>query len=136
MQYWLRGQSKFPAQLSRPFDHGIAFYGDQATLLLDRFGYEVYDEKDLKLPAEKVGPTPQDGPWHRTFVDCVKEGRQPPVEIEQSHRATACCHLGNIAYRTRGTIRWDGKTEQILGDDEATGLLSRPRRAGYELPPV
>jgi predicted dehydrogenase len=136
MQYWLRGQSKFPAQLSRPFDHGIAFHGDQATLLLDRFGYEVYDEKSLKQPAEKVGPTPQDGPWHRTFVDCVKEGRQPPVDLEQSHQATACCHLGNIAYRTKRTIRWDGQAEQILGDDEAAAMLSRPRRRGYELPEV
>jgi predicted dehydrogenase len=136
MQYWLRGQSKFPAQLSRPFDHGIAFYGDQATLLLDRFGYEVYDEKNLKQPAEKVGPTPQDGPWHRTFVDCVKLRRQPPVDLEQSHQATVCCHLGNIAYHTRRTIRWDGQSEQILGDDEAAAMLSRLRRPGYELPEV
>jgi hypothetical protein len=103
---------------------------------LDRFGYEVYDENDLKRPAEKAGPTPQDGPWHRTFVDCVKEGRQPPVDIEQSHRATVCCHLGNIAYQTRRIIRWDGQTERILGDDEAAAMLSRPRRAGYELPNV
>ena len=136
MQYWYRGQSRFPALLSRPFDHGIAFYGNQATLLLDRYGYEVYDEKDLKRPAEKAGPTPQDGPWHRTFVDCVKEGRQPPVDIEQSHKATVCCHLGNIAYHTKRTIRWDGETEQILGDDEAAAMLSRTRRPGYELPEV
>jgi len=136
LQYGLRGQSKFPSQLSRPFDHGIAFYGDQATLLLDRFGYEVYDEKNLKQPAEKAGPTPQDGPWHRTFLDCVKQGRQPPVDLEQSHQATVCSHLGNIAYQTKRTIRWDGKNEQILGDDEAAALLSRPRRAGYELPEV
>jgi predicted dehydrogenase len=136
LQYWLRGQSKFPAQLSRPFDHGIAFHGDQATLLLDRFGYEVYHEKDLKRPAEKVGPTPQDGPWHRTFVNCVKAKRQPPVDLEQSHNATVCCHLGNIAYQTRRTIRWDGKTEQILEDNQAAAMLSRPRRHGYELPEV
>jgi predicted dehydrogenase len=134
LQYWLRGQSKFPAHLSRPFDHGIAFHGDTATLLLDRFGYEVYEEKDLKQPAEKVGPTPQDGPWHRLFVDCVKEGRQPPLDLEQSHRATVCCHLGNIAYRTKRAIRWDGQTEQIIGDEEAAAMLSRPRRSGYALP--
>jgi predicted dehydrogenase len=134
LQYWLRGQSRFPAQLSRPFDHGMAFFGDQATLLLDRFGYEFYEDKNLKQPAEKVGPTPQDGPWHRTFIDCVKQGRQPPVDIEQSHRATVCCHLGNIAYRTKRTISWDAETEWIPGDDEAATMLSRPRRAGYELP--
>lgn len=155
MQYWLRGQSKFPHQLTRPFDHGIAFHGEQATLLLDRFGYELYDDKDLKQPAieawramqgedqralprpaEKHPPTPQDGPWHRTFVDCIKEKRQPPVDIEHGHRATVCCHLGNIAYLTGRTIRWDGENEKIIGDDEAAKMLSRPRRPGYELPEV
>jgi hypothetical protein len=136
LQYWLRGQSKFPARLSRPFDHGIAFHGNEATLFLDRRGYGVYDESNLKQPAESVGPTPQDGPWHRTFVDCVKEGRQPPMDIEQSHKATVCSHLGNIAYHTGRTIRWDGQNERILGDDEAAAMLSRPRRAGYELPEV
>lgn len=136
LQYWLRGQSKFPAQLSRPFDHGIAFHGNQATLLLDRHGYEVFDEKDFKRPAESSGPTPQDGPWHRTFVDCVKAGQPAPMDIEQSHQATVCCHLGNIAYHTRRTIRWDGQNERILGDDEASAMLSRPRRAGFELPEI
>jgi len=136
VQYSLLGQSKFPAQLSRPYDHGIAFYGNQATLLLDRHGYELYEEGNLERPVERSGPTPQDGPWHRTFVDCVKEGRKPPLDLEQSHQATVCSHLGNIAYHTGRMIRFDGSNEQIPGDLEATALLSRPRRAGYELPEV
>jgi hypothetical protein len=58
------------------------------------------------------------------------------VDIEHSHNATVCCHLGNIAYHTRRTIQWDGKAERILGDDAASAMLSRPRRRGYELPEV
>lgn len=136
MQYWLRGQNKFPADLSRPSDHGIAFYGTEGTLLLDRAGYELYEEKNTKRPVERVDTNIQDGPWHRTFVDCVREGRPAPMDIEQSHKATVCSHLGNIAYRTGRTIHWDGKNEQIVGDDEAAAMLSQPRRAGYELPEV
>jgi predicted dehydrogenase len=136
MHYCLRGQSNFPHQLSRPSGHGIAFHGTDGTLLLDRNGYDLYEEKNLKHPVESVGPTPQDGPWHRTFVDCVKEKRLAPVDIEQSHQATVCSHLGNIAYHTQRTIRWDGQNERIPGDDEAAAMLSRPRRAGYELPKV
>jgi len=136
LQYWLRGQSKFPADLSRKSDHGIAFYGNEATLLLDRAGFDLYDEKDLRRPAESAVATRQDGPWHRTFVDCVKEKRQPPMDLEQSHQATVCCHVANIAYRTGRTIRWDVKAERIVGDDAAAAMLSRPRRRGYELPEV
>jgi hypothetical protein len=103
---------------------------------LDRRGYEVYEEENMKQPVESAGPTPQDGPWQRTFLDCVKEGRQPPGDIEQSHHATVCCQLGNIAYHTGRTIHWDGRNERIPGDDAAAALLSRPRRQGYELPEV
>jgi hypothetical protein len=34
------------------------------------------------------------------------------------------------------TLAWDPKAERFPKDDEANGLLSRPRRAGYELPKV
>ena len=77
-----------------------------------------------------------DGPWQRTFIDCIKEGKRPPLEFEQSHRATVCCHLANIAYRVGRQIAWDGESERIAGDPEATALLSPPRRKGYELPEV
>ena len=136
MQYRLQGQCKFPGRLSRPSDHGIAFYGDQGTLLLDRMGYDFYLDKDLRKPAEKSGPTQQDGPWHRTFVECVKNRRKPPIDLEHSHNATVCCHLGNIAYLTKRAICWDAKNEKILDDEKAADMLSRPRRKGYELPKV
>ena len=75
-----------------------------------------------------------DGPWQRLFVDSIKEGKRPPVDLEQSHKATVCCHLANIAYRTGHKLRWDGEREKIVGDEEASQLLACPRRRGYELP--
>jgi hypothetical protein len=44
--------------------------------------------------------------------------------------------VGNVAYHTKRTIRWDGQREQILGDEEAAATLSRPRRHGHALPEV
>ena len=77
-----------------------------------------------------------DGPWQRTFLDCLKSNARPPVSRKESHQATACCHLANIAYRVGRSIQWDGAAETIAGDADAARLLSRPRRAGYELPKV
>lgn len=77
-----------------------------------------------------------DGPWQRLFVDCVTEGKQPPIDFEESHRATVCCHLANIAYLVGRQVDWDGTNELILGNEEASALLARPRRKGYELPKV
>jgi predicted dehydrogenase len=69
----------------------------------------------------------------RNFLDCVKS-RQDPIEpVEVGHRTATVCHLGNIAMRLKRTIKWDPDEEQIIGDDEATGLLSRPLREPWHI---
>jgi len=145
MLYQYRGFNNFHSLQSRPNNHGICFHGNKAAMVLDRFGYEIWDDKNPKEIAEKVSGKPyfraeapteseQDGPWQRFFIDCVKQGKQPPLSLEESHKATVCCHLANISYLAGRKVRWDGVKEQIAGDDEAARLLSRPRRKGYELP--
>jgi hypothetical protein len=39
--------------------------------------------------------------------------------------------LGNIAVRLQRKIQWDPVKEQIVGDNEAAAMLSRPWRAPY-----
>jgi predicted dehydrogenase len=69
----------------------------------------------------------------RNFLDCVKS-RQDPIEpVEVGHRTASICHLGNIAMRLRRKVRWDPDAEKILGDDEASALLTRPLRAPWHL---
>jgi hypothetical protein len=36
----------------------------------------------------------------------------------------------------RDTLRWDPRTERIIGDDEAAKMLSRPYRDPWSLPQV
>jgi hypothetical protein len=115
-------------------------------MVLDRSGYLLYEDHNPDKVAEREDNPRHwgdgkpgnevDGPWQRSFVDCIIEGKQPPIELESSHAATVCCHLANIAYRVGRSVDWQGETETIPDDDEAAALLSRPRRAGYELPDV
>jgi predicted dehydrogenase len=144
MHYTYRGFNNFHVVQSRPQHHGICFHGDRATMVLDRSGFEIWEDRDMAKSVEKVA-NPRfwqdgkpgnevDGPWQRLFVDCVKQQQRPPLELDESHRATACCHLANVAYLTGSAFTWDGATESILDNDAAAALLSRPRRAGYELP--
>ena len=56
--------------------------------------------------------------------------RRPNADIAIAHRSVAPVHLGNIACRLGRTLRFDPKTEQIIGDDQANRLLSRPYRKG------
>ncbi|MBN2476825.1 MAG: Gfo/Idh/MocA family oxidoreductase [Pirellulales bacterium] len=146
MQYCYRGFNNFHVVQSRPQHHGICFHGNKATMVLDRSGFEIWEDSDPNKSVEKAD-NPRywgdgkpgnevDGPWQRLFVDCVKQQKKPPLSLEESHRATVCCHLANIAYRVGRQIRWDGPTETIPGDRKAAQLLARPRRKPYELPEV
>src|SRR4051812_14600482 len=69
----------------------------------------------------------------RNFLDCIKSRQEPIGPVDIGHRTASICNLGNIAMRLKRKIRWDPDKEQILGDDEATALLSRPMRAPWHL---
>jgi predicted dehydrogenase len=145
MRFLYRGFNGFrPLPRERNHGHGICFFGNQGTMVLDRSGFEIWHERTPGKSVERED-NPRfwgdgkpgnevDGPWQRVFVDCIKAGKQPPMTFEQAHQATACCHLANIAYLTGHKFRWDGQRETIPGDPEAGRLLDRARRKGYELP--
>jgi predicted dehydrogenase len=150
--------SNFHHLQSRPRHYGIAFYGREAALIIDRFGYEIYAntckkpyrlyEFPLEPPLESMQGVQyaapgsayemdaQDGTFQRQFLDCVKQGRRAEPDLEYSHRVTALCHLANISYRTGRRVRWDSARESVPGDAEAARMLAPPRRKGYELPEV
>lgn len=70
------------------------------------------------------------GHW-RNFLDSVKS-RQPTVTpVEVAHHSAIPGHLGLIALLTNRTIKWDAAKERIVGDKEASKLLSRPYRAPW-----
>ena len=41
-----------------------------------------------------------------------------------------------LALKLGRSVRWDGATEQVVGDAEANGLLSRKYRGPWEYPNV
>ena len=67
------------------------------------------------------------------FIDCVKSRKRPNADVEIGHRASIIGHLGNIAFRTGHKIQWDAANEQIIGDAEASKLLSYEMRKPWDL---
>ncbi|MFZ2640041.1 MAG: Gfo/Idh/MocA family oxidoreductase [Verrucomicrobiia bacterium] len=67
----------------------------------------------------------------RNFLDCVKSRKDGVEPVEAGHRTSALCHLGNIAMVLKRKIKLDPQTEQIVGDDEANKMLSRPLRGPW-----
>jgi predicted dehydrogenase len=121
--------------------YGIAFHGADATLFVDRQGYEIFPEtrrvEDKPVPraeAEAVKTSNNHGEAHaRNFLDCIKSRALPICDIEIGHRSTSACHLGNIALRTRERFRWDPEREAIPDSKAAARMLARDYRAPWKL---
>jgi hypothetical protein len=72
----------------------------------------------------------------QNFFECIKTRKKPNADVEIGHRSNSVCHLVNMARDLGRKLTWDPKAERFENDDEANKLLSRPRRAGYELPKI
>ena len=70
------------------------------------------------------------------FFECMRTRNSSNLRasLDDGHFSTALCHLGNISYRVGRSIRFDGATERIVGDEEAAKLLTRDYRAPFVLP--
>jgi predicted dehydrogenase len=111
-------------------DNGVAFYGTEGWMLLSKRGVvKRFDRKNK--PTALSGEIPALPEHHQNFVSAIRTGETPSAEIQVGHISASLCHLGNIATRVARTLRFDPKTETILGDDEAQQLLTRRYREGH-----
>lgn len=108
---------------------GVVLYGEKGTLVFDRKGWHVRD--GIEASDRSVE---SDRPHVRNFLDCIKERKRPNADIEEGHKSTRWCHLGNIAFRTGRSLRFDGQTETIVDDPIANKLLRRTYREPFVCP--
>jgi len=110
--------------------YGVAFYGTEGTLIIDGGSFRIIDLKDNEV--RKVAGSGGNTAHLQNFIDAVRGQAKPVAEIEEGHKSTLLCHLGNIAHRTGRTINVDQKTGRIVGDPEAQSLWSRQYAPGWE----
>ena len=123
--------------------NGIRFEGERGRIFVNRgrlTGAPVEELAHRPLPSNAVRLGPPKTHWGPDtyahllhFLDCIDEGVAPIADVESQHRAASACHLANISLRLGRKLAWDAKREAFIGDAQANAMLSRPRRAGYEL---
>lgn len=117
---------------------GVTWEGTEGTVYANR---GVLQSTPRGLVDSKIGPNEihlyASENHFRNFIDCVISREPTAAPVEVAHRSITICHLGNIAMRLgRERLKWDPRTEKIIGDDEAAGMLSRPYRDPWTLPVV
>lgn len=109
--------------------YDVAFFGENGSLLITAGGYTIHDPAG-KETARGTGPIGNDTHL-QNFIDAIRGGTKLNAEIEEGHRSTLFCHLGNIAWRTGQTIDFTAQGG-IVGDERAKKLWRREYRPGWE----
>jgi predicted dehydrogenase len=89
-------------------------------------------------PGEKLPPKPV--PTYKggttisaDFINSVKTREKPFRDIELAVNTAVVCHLGNIAYLLKRSLKWDAAKQEFIGDVEANRLVDRARREPWQL---
>jgi predicted dehydrogenase len=137
---------------------GLDFLGTKGRLSVDRASLEVVPDRLIaaedqippftgprRAPASETGvrtePVKLSGydqvrdqfvPHVRNFLDCVKSRAVPASDLESAHVTATSCHLVNVALKVGRTIRWDAAKQDVVGDAEASRLLTKEYRAPWD----
>ena len=114
---------------------GAKWIGTDGWVWVDRSGYDASTvEWFVKIPEDKYKVKLYHSEnHHANFLDCVKS-RQPTITpVETAHHSAMPGHLGLISMLVGRKIKWDAKKEKIIGDADASKLLSRPYRSPWKL---
>lgn len=121
-------------------DHGIAFFGKTATLVINRAGYEIFPEKK-EDPAKVVAGETEMVPHFQDWAARIADRGKTRSDIQTVHKATAANHLANISWFVGRKLYWDDKAQKLYADAklrspdrEANALLTRTPRAPWKIP--
>ena len=124
-----------------PFDkkEGLAFFGENGTLVLTRAGWEVLPViagKEARMEAVPFKKGEGKGLYNHVgnFLSCIKSRELPHADIAIGARVAKMSHLANISCRLQREVRWDDTNSVFIGDNEATALSKAYYRAPWELP--
>lgn len=91
----------------------------------------LYNFKELKPVAETIPPSPG---HEREWLDCIKSRQQPSCTPEYHSRINVPIVLSLLSLKLGRSIKFDPKTQQIVGDPVAAKLSVPKYRSPWKFP--
>ncbi|MEI6412592.1 MAG: Gfo/Idh/MocA family oxidoreductase [Bacteroidota bacterium] len=127
---------------------GIAFIGNNATLVIDRNNWSLLPESEkaadglLHYKAEKlpdqVRPTGTEyvDLHAKNFLDCIRDNTPEKLNcgIETAANVAINCCIGNISQRLGRKVYWDAEKGMFKNDREADRMMDADYQNGWKLP--
>jgi predicted dehydrogenase len=122
---------------------GATYYGDRDSLVVIQGDGACETEEKAKRYQPPAGgevylhPAPAEmGATERhrqNWLDCIRTGQRPAMDVEIGYRTVTLCILANTAYTLGRKLTYDMKSERFVGDEEANRMISAPYRAPWHL---
>ncbi len=115
--------------------YGAVYHGDKDKLIVWVGDSQVYTERkavEFKVPpgGKQVYQCPgQKEDW----FNGIKTGAKTIMNIEAAVATANLCVLGNLSLILGRKLQWDPVKKEIVSDDQARRLMSRPQRYPYHL---
>ena len=122
-------------------DHGIAFIGNNATLILNRGGWEVIEERRSKNKVAKPLVKPSDRGLDKhaqNFVNAIRANNPKLVNcsIQEGAHVATVAQMGNISYRSGEKLYWDPVIKGFTNSAINNKYLTNTYHNGYYLPSI
>jgi predicted dehydrogenase len=123
--------------VTREFNNGIFFYGDKATLFAEDSKVTVFPagrdakKEELSIPTEMMQEKHVE-----SFLNAIRSKDRSLLTCtpDDAFQSTATVQLAMISYYTGTTVKWDQQKKEIIGNPDASDLLSREYRGKYKHP--
>ncbi len=109
------------------------------------YGSEGYMEKSTSEWKTFMGKHRDPGPTgggfgnhYQNYIDAIRANDPTilSISIEEGFYSCANIHLANISYRLGRTINFDPEKQVIIGDEEASKMLTREYREPFVVPEI
>lgn len=120
-------------------DHGIAFIGNHGTLILNRGGWEVIEERQSENKVAKPLVKPSDNGLQKhaqNFVAaiCANDPTKVNCSIQEGAHVATVAQMGNISYRSGEKLYWDATKNRFTDEAINKEYLMNTYHNGYSLP--
>ncbi len=122
-------------------DHGIAYIGNNGTLVLNRGGWEVIEERQSKNKVSKPLVKSMDNGLDKhmqNFVSVIKSRKMEDLNcsIQAGAHVATVAQMGNIAFRSGNKLQWNEADHAFSDKNINKQYMMKEYHNGYKLPKV
>jgi predicted dehydrogenase len=121
---------------------GALIQGTIGSVIIDRDGYELYDNKDVKIESfdnktrdvtsNTVGGGEMTDEHFRNFINAIRKGEKLNSPIDEGNISVTMLQLSNIAWKTNSQLEISSDSGHIMNNTEAAKLWGREYEKDWE----